>query len=307
MKTARNYLAIGLADWQDAKRVSARELLLDAERYHHIQSQKPRLGLLTDEAMEFMFRNGLRHADYGFGDWLTGSSSEFAQNTLQVAVGYCCSDDSTTRDAAQTAVVKALRKGTFPNQYEPYLKDLFWQKFSATSDSSPESESSRQIPDDQRQESRGQIAEILWLLRRYAGRPEMMKIVPVFVQSWMLAHRAQVFASVTALLLIVLSVGTYFLMRGADGRWQALETLAAGPVILASGDPIESDMLYAVTQRGRTGRDMATLFQRTPDGDWQELSTSFTNSTVTALLVTPSDGGQRTLRGNIRKRCSSLG
>jgi len=299
-KTAEQYLDTGLADWRDAKRTTGQELFLERGRYLHIYSQREALGTLTAEADGFLLQTGLYRGESSFSYWLARLPDDHDQAALEIIRDYCLHPDNTIRQATQKAVINAIRENLLTDEHQQRLKDLLWEEFVTpavedTTEGKRAEQLSRsdttQLPKTERKKP---AATVLWALRRFANVSEVLRFAPIAAWGWMVSHGTQIIAAVGSALLVAALVLVFWSVReGLRGEWYPTHTLFAGRVSAAALSPDNPNIVYIITPRGPVAGDGASLLWRQGDDEWKILSQSFTNSPVSLLLITRSNGKPR--------------
>jgi photosystem II stability/assembly factor-like uncharacterized protein len=296
-KRAEQYLNIGLADWRDAKNTTGQELMLERERYLHIWSQIERLGDFSEEANELLLRSGLYHGESSFGYWLAKLPVDHCDSALKVIRDYCLYQDVGIRQAAQKAVIKAIRENQMSDDHQKRLKGLLLEEFqTVTIEETKEDKQTESLPQPDtvqltRTERKQSTAIILWALRRFTKFSEKLRFAPIAGQVWATGHKQIIMAIVSVLLTIVVILAALGIRESLKGKWYPVHTLFAGPISGAAIAPDKPEV-YIVTQR-LMPRDGATLLWRQGGDDWKILSRNFIYDPINSLLVTYSNGKRR--------------
>lgn len=306
-RMADHYLDSGLADWRESRQISDAELFLDKSRYLYIWSHREILASLTDEANVFLTRTALHHGEASFDYWLDQLPKAEKRSHVESIAEYVLVGEHDEQVTIQRAIDNAVKQHQLSETTGRQLAERFWLSFAPTmaaaaptllEDGATEQTSATDnttVPkaaDKAHQESR---ATLLWSLRPYLTRAQLLRVAPLASRRWLRLHRTQLLWSMAGALLVSLVVLVAWVMEASThGNWQRMPPLMAGPISAAAIVPSDPEAIYTITPRGPNIEDGATLLRRTgPTGAWEILSRNFTNQQTKAMLVAEKNGQTR--------------
>lgn len=295
-RTAEHYLEQGLIDWRNAPKHThqdeSAELLLERTRYRYIWAHRAGFGPLAADVYLFLLSSALYHGDETFHYWLEQMPPESLLVAFDIVRDTTLYAAETEAAAAQQAVLKAERSELLSDEQGRALKDIYWPVFRhAQSAPDPDSSVANLLPHSAVRRAWEASASILWALRKHATTQEELAIAPVVARLWLRRHRSHIgIAIFSAVLVIGIVSGAWWVNQSLRGEWVAANSLIAGPVSAVAFAPTAPETLYALVPRGPNVGDGATLVRREgSNGAWEVISRSLTYAPVMDLLITPSE------------------